>query len=78
MSESTFLTLLEVWPLCFPNEQKMRVLGGEGENVRAAESGDSANEIKTALIITTSTTQCSEVEHSISSWVRDKAPLITP
>ena len=56
----------------------MRDLGGEGENVRAAESGDSANEIKTALNITTSTTQCSEVEQSIASWVRDKAPLITP
>ena len=60
------------------NELKMRDLGGEGENVRAAESGDSANEIKTALNITTSTTQCSEEEQSIASWVRDKAPLITP
>ena len=36
----------------------MRVLGGKGKNVRAAESGDSANEIKTALNITTSTSQC--------------------
>ena len=76
--QSEFLTFLKVGPLCFSKELKMRVLGGKGENVRAAESGDSANEIKTALNITTSTTQCSEVEQSISSWVRDKAPLITP
>ena len=76
--QSEFLTFLKVCPLCFPNELKMRVLGGKGENVRAAESGDSANEIKTALNITTSTSQCSEVEQSIASWVRDKAPLITP
>ena len=73
--QSAFFALLKVWP---PNELKMRVLGGKGENVRAAESGDSANEIKTALNITTSTSQCSEVEQSIASWVRDKAPLITP
>ena len=76
--QSEFLTLLKVWPLSFPNELKMRDLGGEGENVRAAESGDSANEIKTALNITTSTTQCSKVGQSIASWVGDKAPLITP
>ena len=60
------------------NELKMTDLGGKGENVRAAESGDSANEIKTALNITTSTTLCSGVGQSIACWVRDKAPLITP